>query len=228
MPRAELESIARIEHHADARRERAGQAPPADRCRARGARPAAGSATSPCATPMPDVVDLVRSAGGIVVVDDHDALGDGHAPGRPRDQRLRVDERREVAEMQAVVEHADVAAGDRDGRALGDDRRHLLAVRGDDRSLVRRVRDVEAFIRLGESRRRAPRRARAPPRSAASSSSPARRSRPRSAGGPPRHLERVAQPEQVHLRAARRAGFAAGARPSAYSSSLPSTSRRRP
>ena len=57
---------------------------------------------------------------------------------------------REVAEVQAVVEDADVPAGDRDRTAVGHDRGNLVAVPRDARTLVRRVLLVEALICRGD------------------------------------------------------------------------------
>ena len=125
--RAQLEAIAGVEEHADTRRATPGedaQDGPGSCAWRRDGRD--GSATMPAGDADADVVDLVGTACRVVIVDDHDALRDGHASRRPRDQRPVLDQDREVAEVQAVVEDADVPAGDRDGAAAGRRSRNLV------------------------------------------------------------------------------------------------------
>ena len=213
-PGAQLQAITGVEQHADARAHSAARAPP-DRSGSCACRRDAGGGQRhhPARDPDADVVELIRPARRVIVVHHDDPLRDGHAAGRPGEQRSLLDQHREVGEVQAVVEHADVSAGDGDRTAVGDDR----APPPRDAA---RSSDARA---AGSARRSAhtPRRSQTACASssvrtasiAASSSGPGRRLR--LGETPPDHLhagERVAQRAAGRARAARRAGCAAAVR----------------
>ena len=56
-------------------------------------------------------------------MEEHDALADRHRAGAPREDGLALRELGDAEEAKAIEQRGDVAAGDRDGLAVVDDRR---------------------------------------------------------------------------------------------------------
>ena len=91
---AQLEAIAGVEEHADTRRTPPGEhGKPIEVVRVE-ARLSGRQRDHAVGDTDADVVELVRPARGVVIVDDDDPLRDGHAAGRPGEQRPVLDEDR--------------------------------------------------------------------------------------------------------------------------------------
>jgi len=73
-----------------------------------------------------------------IVVEQHDALGERHRAGRPRDDRARPGELGELEQAEAVEQDGDVAAGDHDRAGRLDRAAKLVEVARHDRTAARR------------------------------------------------------------------------------------------
>jgi hypothetical protein len=83
-----------------------------------------------------------------VVVEEHDALGDGHGARRPREHRSIADELVEAKQRQAVHQDRHVAASDAHAHATLERCMELVAVAPDLRALAR----LHALLELGLDR----------------------------------------------------------------------------